>query len=499
MNYLIILPTQLFEYNKLINKNTIVYIYEHPLYFTKYKYHKLKLILHRSSMKHYDNYLQKTYKCQTKYLEYNYDITKLFKKHINRRIDIFDPVDHDIIKEFKLYSKKNNIELFVHDTPLFLCKISDLTDYLDHHIGKYHQTSFYIWQRKRLNILLTKDKPLGGKWTYDKENRLTFPKGFNKDTKFNINNSKYVIEAQNYINKYFKENPGESELYLPIDFMGVENHLNKFIKEKLDCFGPYQDAVSEDIIFGCHSVLSPLLNIGLITPEKVIDEIISYYEKNRKIVKLESVEGIIRQIIGWREYMRMVYMFKHKELITTNHFNHNNKLNNTWYTGKTGIEPIDNIINKVLKYGYAHHIERLMYLGNFMLLNGINPIEIYKWFMIFIDAYPWVMEPNVYGMSQYSAGSLLSTRPYFSSSNYINKMSTYNKKPNVYYKIKLKNEEYEWYEIWDSLYYNFINNNKKEFAKNYALASSVSHWNNKNKTEQNKLLNIANKYLTLYI
>lgn len=497
MDIVIILPNQLFELNKLVNRNSFVYIYEHPLYFTYYKYHKLKLILHRATMKQYYDYLIKIYRCKVKYIEYSYDIFKLFKKFNNKRIDMFDPVDHDLAKEFKSLSKKNNIELFMHDTPLFMCKINDLTSYINNH-NKYHQTTFYIWQRQRLNILLTKDnKPIGGRWTYDTENRLPFPHNFNMDTKFKVNNDKHVIDAQIYINKYFKNNPGATDFYLPITHSDSNKHLKNFIKFKLNCFGPYQDSVSKHIIFGCHSVLSPLLNIGLVTPSQVITKVLKYYEKHKTILKLSSVEGFIRQIIGWREYMRMIYMFEFKKLITNNYFDHHRKLNNDWYTANINIEPVNDIIKKVLKYGYAHHIERLMYLGNFMLLSEIDPTEIYKWFMIFIDAYPWVMAPNVYGMSQFSSGFLLSTRPYFSSSNYINKMSDYHKN-NSLIKIDLNNKKYEWYEIWNSLYYNFIFNNKKKFAKNYALASGVTHWNNKSKSEQNKLLKLANIYLTSY-
>lgn len=495
MNIIIVLPNQLFEFNKLINKNSFVYIYEHPLYFTHYKYHKLKLTLHRATMKEYYDHLLTTYHCTVKYLEYTYNISKLFKKLHNKRVNMFDPVDHDLAKEFKSLSKKNNIELFMYDTPLFICKMNDLTEYLIN--NKYHQTTFYIWQRKRLNILLEDNKPIGGKWTYDTENRLPFPQNFHTDTKFNINNSKYVKNAAIYINTHFKNNPGDNtSFYLPTNYRDSMKHLKKFIKTKLNCFGPYQDSVSKDIIFGCHSVLSPLLNIGLITPNQVITKVLKYYETHKHTTKLSSIEGFIRQIIGWREYMRMVYMFEFKRLTTSNHFNHHRKLNNDWYTANINITPINDIIKKVLKYGYAHHIERLMYLGNFMLLSEINPTEIYNWFMIFIDAYPWVMAPNVYGMSQFSSGFLLSTRPYFSSSNYINKMSDYHRKPS--HKINLDDREYEWYEIWDALYYNFIHNHKKEFAKNYALASAVSHWNNKSKAEQNKLLRIAHKYLTSY-
>ena len=285
-------------------------------------------------------------------------------------------------------------------------------------------------------------------------------------------------------------------MYLPIDHEGAKKQLKQFLKERLNCFGPYQDAVSKDIIFGCHTVLSPLINIGLITPKEVIDTILVYHKNNKP--KLESVEALIRQIIGWREMIRLMYIFKHKEMETLNHFNHNRKLTKEWYTANTNIEPIDDIINKVLKFGYAHHIERLMYLGNFMLLNQIKPKDVFKWFMeLFIDSYQWVMQANVYAMSSYSTGPLLMTRPYFSSSNYINKMSSY-KLNNNYNNITLNNTQYIWYEIWNALYYNFINNNKLEFSKNYAVASSVKHWNNKSKQEKDILLNIAKEWFKIY-
>ncbi|ARF10033.1 deoxyribodipyrimidine photolyase-related protein [Indivirus ILV1] len=491
MDTVLVLPTQLFEDNKLISHDSHVYIYEHPVYFTDYNYHKLKLIMHRASMKYYQDYIKKKYKCKVTYLEYNDNPNSLFK---NKRIDFYDPVDFNVMNDLKKNSKKNNTELFAHDTPAFLCTMTDLTEYFDHG-GKFHQTSFYIWQRKRLGILITKDdKPSGGKWTYDSKNRLPFPKDFKKDAKFKNNQSKYINEAKKYIELHFNNNPGESDYYLPINHKSAKEHLSIFLKERLECFGPYQDAVRKDIVFGCHSVLSPLINIGLLTPKYVVDEIVKY-----KKIKLESLEGIIRQIIGWRDYMRMVYMFKHQELIKTNHFGHKRIIGKEWYNGETKMEIMSDLIKKVLKYGYAHHIERLMYLGNFMLLNEFKPKDIHDWFMcMFLDSYHVFMETNVYGMSQYACGPIMSTRPYFSSSNYISKMSNYKRNKDIYNKIKLGNDEYEWYEIWDALYYNFINNHKKEFSKNYAIASAVSHWNNKNKNEQNELLKIAKDYLKKY-
>lgn len=490
MTAVLILPNQLFEKNRLITESRTVYLYEHPIYFTQYQYHKLKLILHRATMKQYQTYLTTKYNCKVTYIEYNANINIIFKN----KVIMYDPVDHTIAKELKSYSKKYSSELIMYDTPLFICKLPDLEEYVKEYSDtKFNQTSFYIWQRKRLGILLdTNNKPQGGKWSFDKENRKKFNNKL--DRTFPENNNKYIIEAKAYINKHFNTNFGNDIFYLPTDFESSRKHLKSFLKY-LNNFGIYQDAIDKDIIFGCHSVLSPLINIGLITPQQVIDTVINYYTKNKKTIRLASVEGFIRQIIGWREYVRMIYIFKHKELVTINHLDHRRKLGKEWYTATTNMGPVDNVIKKVWKYGYAHHIERLMICGNFMLLNQTLPSDVLKWFMLFIDAYPWVMEPNVHGMSQYSVGNLMMTRLYFSSSNYIIKMSSYKKGD---YTIHLNNTDYFWADIWDALYYNFINAHQQEFSKNYALASAVKHWKDKSLAEKKELIQLATSYMKTY-
>jgi len=487
----IILPNQLFKH---FIKNDDIYLYEHPFFFTAYKYHKLKLILHRASMKTYYEHLSKLYK--VKYLDYDYDIESLFKR--TNTINIYDPVDHDIMKKFQTLANKHGVTLQVHESPLFICSVSDLEDYQKLGFG-FHHNQFYIWQRKRLGILMVDDKPVGGSWSFDKENRLPFHKGFNIDMKTVNNESQFVVEAKQYVNKYFSGNPGSTDFYLPIKFSEVKKYFKSFLRDRLDYFGPYEDAVDKNIVFGNHSALSPLMNIGLITPVEIVELTIQHYNKNKNKIKLQSVEAFLRQIIGWREMMRMIYQYEHANMIKLNHFGHERKLNRRWYSGATGIAPIDDLIKKVYKYAYAHHIERLMYLGNFMLLSEINPKSIYDWFMtLFIDAYPWVMEGNVYAMSQYSAGGILMTRPYFSASNYIAKMSNYKKTNGKYPSVKVKNQQFEWYDIWNALYYRFVFNNKSELAKNYASAAAVAIWNKKSKYEKDKLLKLADDYLSYY-
>jgi deoxyribodipyrimidine photolyase-related protein len=489
---IIILPNQLFEENNLIDENIKnIYLLEHPLYFSKYSYHKMKLLYHRATMKYYFDFLNKKYKNKKiKYLEYTDNYKNIFKKEIN--IVMYNPIDHDIYHEFS----KLKVKFF--DNPNFICSQEILNEYLKQtkSTTKFVHSYFYIWCRKKFDILLnTKQEPLGGKWSFDDENRLPFPKGYNQDMKIKEIKNKYINEAKKYVEDNFDKNFGDNWCYMPITHTEAKKHFKKFLKQRLECFGPYEDAVDEKIIFGCHSVLSPMINIGLLNPDYIIKETQKYYKKHKS--SIASTEGFIRQIF-WREYVMFMYMHNYDNLTKPNYFKHKKDINKNWYDGTTQVMVIDNLINKLKKYGYLHHIERLMYMGNFFLLNKIDPEQVYEWFMLFIDAYPWVMVPNVYGMSQHSSGPIMMKKPYFSSSNYIIKMSTYKKTQNTYQKITINNQEYEWFEIWDALYYNFINDNIKLFSKIYSTAQLVKHWKNKTKKEKDDIIDIAHKYLKKY-
>lgn len=512
METVLIFPNTLFEDNKLVDEGSTVYLIEHPVFFTKFRNHKKKLVLHRATMKFYDDYLRDTYKCVTHYINFDEDIEDVFKKADSKEIHMFDPVDHTVMKGIKSFAKKHDKEIVAHNTPLFMSKLEDLKDYKDKH-DKYSHDNFYKWQRKRFNILMKDDgkKPKGEKWSFDVKNRKPFPKDsdkFKEDDKKNYIPSevdnKYVKEAKKYVKKHFKDNPGNLDhFWIPVEFSHAKRRLTKFMKERFECYGPYQDAVNMEIPFGCHSTISPVLNVGLLTPDYVVERLEEHGIQHH--VPMQSVEGIIRQIIGWREYIRMLYMFERKSFEKKNHFKHLRKLDDYWFEEikeddkGTGFKIIDDMINKTVKWGYLHHIERLMYIGNFMLITETYPEDSFKWFMeMFVDSYQWVMYPNVYGMSQYSAGPIMMTRPYFSSSNYINKMSGYKKHKDKYQKIKLGRKDYEWFQVWDALYYNFISENKDEFSENYATARQVTHWDNKSDDEQEKLKDMAKSYFEKY-
>jgi len=260
----------------------------------------------------------------------------------------------------------------------------------------------------------------------------------------------------------------------------AEKWLNNFLKKRLYHFGAYEDAIQKGEPFLFHSVLSPLINIGLLTPEHVIEKTITYAKKHK--TPINSLEGFIRQILGWREFIRAVYMLAGKKQKKSNFWKHKRKISKSFYLGETDITPVDDVIKRVITHAYCHHIERLMVIGNFMLLTQIHPNQVYKWFMeLFIDAYEWVMIPNVYGMSQYADGGMITTKPYTSGSNYIKKMSNFKKD--------------EWCNIWDALYWNFVYKHKSFFKKSPRMAMMVSVLRKMDKKKLKNHLSIAKKYI----
>jgi len=487
MNYLILFPHNLFPKKQLlkfipkdidIDKLTIILV-EDPLFFGDKEriknYTKLKLVLHRASMKYYKDYLKEEVKPKSiKYIEYSKAKKYSYLKKINdKKIYLFDPCDHLLMKRINKI-----VEPTVLDSPLFLLSIKDLEEYNEtkQKSNTFFHKHFYDWQLKKnpggIKIpYITK--------SYDEENRKPPTKNLNVPTsireKINDNNTEYVKEAKKYIENNFKNNYGNVEdFFFPITHKTSNKWLKDFVKVRLKNFGTYQDAILQNEPFMFHSLLSTMINVGLLTPHEVLEEVIEYYEKNKKEVKINNYEGFVRQLIGWREYERMLYVLDYDNLTSSNYFGNKKLLNKKWYTGKTGIKPIDDTINKAFKNGYLHHIERLMVMLNFMNLARIHPKQIYNWFMEFsCDAYDWVMVGNVYGMGYFSTNTM--RKPYLSTSNYIRQMTDY------------KNDGH-WNEVWDALFYKFLTDNKPKLKGGAAVyLRNLVHFEKKSSKEKKEI------------
>ena len=483
----IIFPNQLFKEHPAIKSNRPVYLLEEWHFFNQYNFHKEKLVLHRASMKFYEAFLkeQGLIVHYIESIEIQNRCELLIKQlHANNvtHIHIVDTVDNWLLRKIKSICDLMGVELTIYDSPNFLNDLQ-LVDAFFSKKKTYYQTDFYIWQRKLRNLLLEKDaKPLGGKWTYDAENRAKFPK---KEAAPKIPSApvnEYITEAEIYIQNNYPNNYGSVNKHhlFAINFVDSENWLDDFLQRRFEKFGIYEDAIvaKESVLH--HSLLSPMLNIGLVSPQQIIASTIAFSNKNN--IPLNSLEGFIRQIVGWREFIRIVYEREGSKQRTTNYWKFTRKIPASFWNGTTGIVPIDITIKKVLATGYCHHIERLMVLGNFMLLCEFDPNEVYKWFMeMFIDAYDWVMVPNVYGMTQFADGGLMTTKPYISGSNYLMKMSDY--------------EKGEWQQIWDGLFWRFMHEHRTFFLSNPRLGMLVHTFDKMNFDKQEFHLNNANNFL----
>ncbi len=484
---IIIFPHQLFEENPALVKGAEVFLVEEYLFFRQYKFHKQKLVFHRASMKFYESYLnEKGYKVN--YIESGSgfsDVRNLIAKIGKEKfteVNYCDVADNWLRKRVETACAEHGLKGAEYDSPMFLNTRQYNEEYFKGR-KQYFQTDFYVSQRKKYGILLEEgNKPYGGKWSYDAENRKKYPKNKIPPKIKNFEENEFTREAREYVQKNFAENYGDINggITFPVTFEDSRKWFKEFLNERFEEFGIYEDAIVEKENLLNHSGISPMLNAGLITPEYLVKETVKFFEK--KNIPLNSVEGFIRQIIGWREFIRAVYELKGTEERTRNFWKFKRRMPESFWSGTTGIEPVDAVIKKVLRTGYCHHIERLMVLGNFMALCEFHPDDVYKWFMeMFIDAYDWVMVPNVYGMSQFADGGIMSTKPYISGSNYLMKMSDFRKG--------------EWQEVWDALFWNFMNNHREFFQKNPRMGMLIKTFDKMPNEKREKLIITADTFL----
>ncbi len=372
-----------------------------------------------------------------------------------------DPHDFLVEKRLKKFSEQTGRKVRFEESPMFVTPRSWADEHFDSRKRPF-MAAFYEEQRRRMGILVDEEgKPTGGQWSFDDENRKPMPRrgGLDVPNDPGVSAGEFVTEARQYVEEQFPDAPGSADSFAyPVTRDASRKWFRSFLQERFHQFGPYEDALSqrERVLF--HGVLTPMLNIGLLTPGEVVDEAIAFAEEQE--VPLNSLEGFVRQIIGWREFMHCMYRRHGVEMRTRNFFGHDRPVPDSFWTGETGVEPIDLCIRRALDHGYLHHIERLMVVGNFMLLCGFDPKSVNDWFMeLFIDAYDWVMVPNVFGMSQFADGGIFTTKPYISGSNYVYKMSDYPKG--------------EWCELWDALFWCFIEREREFFEKQHRLGMMV--------------------------
>ena len=485
----IILGNQLFPISEIDkNKNSYFFMAEDYNLCTYEKHHKHQLIFFLASMRKHakelegKNYLIKYYKLNKNNINISYEdkIKDFISKKKISKIKMYEIEDKFFEKRIVNFCKKNNFEIQFLESPMFLNTRDAFVNYLSK-VKKPFMATFYKQQRINKNILMNNDKPLGDKWSFDEDNRKKIPNNLEVPIIEEFKDDSVVSEVKKMVDHIFPNHPGDvKNFWLGTSRKDALKVVDTFINKKITNFGDYEDAVKKNSPFLFHSILSPYLNIGLVTPKEIIKKILN--ANSKKKIPLNSLEGFIRQVIGWREFMRGIYQNHSDQLEKTNFFKHKRKLTDDWYNGTTGIDPIDDAIKDVIKYGYTHHIIRLMHLSNVMNLSQLHPKEIYQWFMeMFVDSSDWVMCPNVYGMGTFSDGGIFSTKPYICGSNYIIKMSNYKKG--------------HWSDVIDGLYWNFIHNNGEVLSRNPRMGMVMMSYRKLKKERKDHLLKIANEFI----
>jgi deoxyribodipyrimidine photolyase-related protein len=472
---------------------------------TKYApHHQKKLVLIFSAMRQFKNYLHENgYKIFYTKLDdkdnlgsFDAELLKFYQQLKPQKIILTEPSEYRVLKLFNDFQQKNNCAIEIRNDDRFICSHHEFAEF-----AKGKKTllleNFYHQIRKKTKILMEESpkkakaksssaqelKPVGGKWNYDKENRQTMPADIHPPKILQLKISPITLEVIEMVKKNFPKNFGDTNNFnFATTAFEANLHFVDFLENRLKNFGNYQDAMRQDVDFGFHSIVSMYINIGLLdalTCAKKVEE--EYFKGD---CDLASAEGFIRQIIGWREYIRGIYWYfmpKYREL---NYFNHLRKLPDFyWDENKTKMNCLKIAVKQTRENAYSHHIQRLMITGNFALLAEINPDEIDAWYLgVYADAFEWVEMPNTRGMAIYADGGIVASKPYCSSGNYINKMSNFCK--NCHYDVKKTTNENSLVKNacpFNYLYWNFLIKNENLLKNNGRLFYPYA--NLKRKTE----------------
>lgn len=470
----VVFPHQLFymEVPRAAKSFQEVWIVEEPIFFFDSKFrpikpNKVKLAYMVASMHAFHDHLKKKHP-NVRYIPYD-DVPK----HLNPQstFTCFHPYDMDLLKK---YPKAQVLDQ--GGSPYFLMHKTQLDEFhaQQGRNKRMSHAAFYAFVKNKLDVL-RKVK------SQDVDNRKPLPESLVPDMIREQHNSDYYKVAKAYVEEHpvFKHHLGSVQhvtLY-PITPKACIDSLHTFCKTRLKHFGPYQDAIHQGQPTLYHSVLSAAINVGILTPQQVLQVVMGYKTK----VPINSLEGYVRQLIGWREWCGYLYMYHYEEMVKSNTFHAKRSLPKSWYTGTTGIKPLDSEIKQAIDYGYAHHIVRLMVFLNLMVLYEIQPNDIYMWFMevVAIDAFDWVMRPNLQMMSYYWPRA--THKPYISASAYILKMTNYKK-------------ETDWCAVWDALFYKFLFKHQRQLKGSAQVyLRNLAYFNKLPDAQKKSILNGARK------
>lgn len=489
-------------FRKADKDKDLIWMAECDYEITYVKSHKAKILFFLSAMRHFRNSLQqKGYSIRyhelsdSKSRDKGHTFTDILQKDLEdivpEKVLLTQPGDFRVLKAFQDFFSEKDIDFEIKNDDHFLTTVGDFHKYANGKKNLLLENYYRHLRKDRGYMMASEKKPEGGEWNFDKENRQSIdkkevskipkPKNFKPDSI-----TKELVEL---INSRFNDHPGSMDnFYLPVCREDAKDFLKDFIDNRAANFGKYQDALWKNEHLLYHSRLSALLNVKLLNPKEVLDAVMKAWHNEE--IPVNSAEGFLRQILGWREFIRGVYWEKMPGYAEKNHLEAETDLPQFYWTGKTHMACIRDAMENVLENGYAHHIQRLMVLGLFSLIYGSDPYEFHEWHMaMYIDAVDWVSLPNTLGMSQYADGGIVGTKPYTASANYINKMSNYCSQ------CRYKHTKYHGENAcpFNVFYYDFLDRHKEKLKKLNRMRFQINNLEKKGE-ELEKILEQAENY-----
>ena len=476
---------------ELLAAKPLLIFVESLAYATFIPHHKKKLVYILSSQRHFAIECHKNgFAVVNLFTEGDLTgvLAEFLAQYPNLNLTCMQPSEWDTRSEIESialkFSARVNIipnNFFIADPNKFKAKIKK----------GYRLETFYRELRRQTGYLMDGNNPVGGKWNYDKENRKSLPKKIAIPAISGFAPDPVTQEVITFVDKFLPDSFGQTQGFnLAVSRQQAIELAQQFILDRLNSFGPFEDAIKTGEPFLFHSVLSIYLNNGLLLPQEICEMSIDAYNEGK--AALNSVEGLIRQIIGWREYVRVYYEAMMPDVRQSNHFGFTHNLPQMYWDGDTDLKCLQDAIGNAIDYAYTHHIQRLMVLSNFSNLTFSNPIQLNQWFWVaYADAYEWVVLPNVLGMSTFADGGVLASKPYVSGGNYINKMSDCCSK--CKYDVKLKTGERAC--PFNYLYWNFVDVHRQDFSENGRVSLMTNMYEAKSTEEKAAIRDSADRFI----
>jgi deoxyribodipyrimidine photolyase-related protein len=467
-----------------------VLLIEAEAFARKHPYHPHKLTLLFSAMRHFRDRLERAefdvayHRAET----FGEGLDAHFAAHPGDGLELMRPPSHGAVDRLRSLVRERGGSLTVLDNDLFFCTPDEFDDWAGDD-GRLRHEDFYRFQRRRTGYLMDGEDPVGDAWNFDEDNREFPPDDWESPEVPRYDPDETTREVSAWVREAFAGGYDDrpyggdwadpEEFFWPVTRAQAVDALERFVDERLAEFGPYQDAMLEDDPTLSHALLSAAVNVGLLTARECVEAAVEAYH-DREDLPLSSVEGFVRQLLGWREYVRHVYRRAMPEMATANQLGATEDLPDLFWTGETEMACVESAVQGVRERGYSHHIQRLMVLSNFATTYGVEPAQLNRWFhAAYVDAYHWVTTPNVMGMGTF-ATDVMSTKPYASSANYIDKMSDHCAAC-PYYKTKTTGEGAC---PFNALYWDFLGRNEDRLRSNHRMGLVYSHWDDKDIEER---------------